>query len=230
MFQSCHCQSNTPMFDCVKNIQRVLPLWIIFFCILSVGCQSAPAAPPGQTFNLQEWFGVDHPAQLVEFNLTHAATSGVGYVDDDNGKPVEFQLLEHGNKIAFCTDLPPLSCKNWHWHPGESIKDGLVEHSVNPVRLTQSPQEWEISNGLVAFRMPTAQAIKQSAGARLHSSLQPLVDVFNYGPSYPRVLSLAPLQGVCLRDKSWTAQGPNALVAMAKSLTDARVELVESGP
>jgi hypothetical protein len=177
---------------------------------------------------LREWFGVDHPAQLVEFKLANKAVSG-GHLEDESGNSIPFQLLEQGHKLALCTDLPAGVLKKWHWLAEES-KNKITVQTANPVHLTKTETQLELSNGLLSVRIPTAEAIKQSAAGRSHTTLKPLVDIFNYGPSYPRVMALAPIQGICLRDKTWTASDSNALVAMASSFTDAHVDLVESGP
>ncbi len=206
---------------------------LLGFCIAS-----SAASPQSQIIELREWFGVNHPLQLVvNIIWTNKATSA-GHLEDESGKDIPFQLLEHGSKLAFCTDLPAGAIRQWHWLAGETktsrsadqIADHIANQIANPVQLKQTAETWELSNGLIAFRIPNAESIKQSASDRAHTFLKPLVDIFNYGPSYPRVLTLAPIQGICLRDKSWTAAGQNALVAMANTLTDARVDLIESGP
>jgi len=205
-------------------------VWIMLTgCLLAnVGSSSAAEAAkaPTQTLELREWFGVDHPVQLVEFALTTPAAPGVGILLDEAGKPVLFQLLANGTKLALRTDLPAGAKRVWRW-----IADGASQPAPGSgVRVRQITQGWEISNELIAFRVPSPESIKAQAGEPGRSLLRPLVDLFNYGRDVPRTLVLAPIQGVRLRDGTWSALGPNALVALARKLTDAQVRVEEAGP
>jgi hypothetical protein len=134
--------------------------------------------------------------------------------------------LEHGKKLALYTDLQSGNTKRWCWFPNKAESTNFPA----TIELNKHDNEFELSNGKIAVRIPTAEAIKKNSALRPQSSLQPLVDLFNYGPSYSRLLTLAPIQGVRLNDGNWTGNGPNALVVLAKSLTDAHVDLIESGP
>jgi hypothetical protein len=193
------------------------------------GTATSQTQSQSQVIELREWFGVNHPLQLIEFKLPKRANVG-NHLEDESGKAIPFQLLEQGNKLAFCSDLPAGVVKKWHWLGVETKTSVSTVQIVNPVEIKKTATELELGNGLVAVRIPTAETIKLSAGNRSQSSLKALVDIFNYGPSYPRVLALAPIQGICLHDKTWTATESNALVAMASSLTDVHVDLIEKGP
>jgi hypothetical protein len=206
---------------------RLLRFLIVFLALVASNFCAVDAwgSEPSQTLELRELFGVSHPTQLVEFKLDSLA-SGKGRLEDEKGNDVQYQLLEHGKKLALCSDLPAGTTKKWHWLPGQTNHtDGAQQ-----VDLKQIENGFELTNGLVTIRLPSAEAIKNNAAERGHSSLQPLVDLFNYGPPYKRVVTLAPLQAVRLRDGSWSGIGPNSLVVYAKSLTDAHVDMVESGP
>jgi hypothetical protein len=216
-------------------IQRVtsrvrvnVPCFLIV-CIVLVASNlcagNAWGLEPPQTLELREWFGVSHPTQLVEFKLDTPA-AGNWQLEDEKGNDVQYQLLDQGKRLALCTDLPAGMTKKWHWLPGRTHQAAAVKQVDS--KLIESGLE--ITNGLVTIRIPSAEAIKNNAAERAQSSLQPLVDLFNYGPPYKRLHTLAPLQGVRLRDGSWSGNGPNTLVVYAKSLTDAHVDLVESGP
>ena len=82
---------------------------------------------------------------------------------------------------------------------------------------------------LLRFVSPTPNRSEPKLERPAGSELKPLLDLFNYGRNVPRVHALAPIQGIRLRDGTWTALGPNALVALALQLTDAKVELLEIG-
>ena len=174
-----------------------------------------------QTFELREWFGVNHPEQVVEFTLRESATR-TGMILDEADNPIPFQTLEQGRKLAIRTNLPANSRHVWRWYSNDK-----AEAASSPdVQIEEIREGWEISNELIAFRVPNSETIRIQAG----SALGPLLDLFNYGRDVPRVHVLAPIQGIRLRDGIWTALGPNALVALAWELTDAKVELLESGP
>src|SRR5579862_976283 len=179
-----------------------------------------------QTLELREWFGVNHPEQVVEFSLQKPAPR-TGTVLDDADNPVPFQLLDQGRKLAIRTDLPANSRRVWRW-----FSNGQAQVASSPgVQIKETNEGWEISNELIAFRVPKSESIGPQTQRQAGSSeLKPLVDLFNYGRDVPRVYALAPIQGIRLRDGTWTAVGPNALVAMASQLTDAKVEMLELGP
>jgi len=210
-------------------VERPVAWFALAVCLLAnAGSRSATETDkaPVQTLELREWFVVGHPAQVVEFALAAPAASGKGRLLDEAGNPVPFQLVENGRKLALRTDLPAGARRTWRW-----FADSPSQAMPGPgVRVQQTPQGWEISNELIAFRVPNSAAIKAQAGAPGRSPLLPLVDLFNYGRDTPRILALAPIQGVRLRDGTWSALGPNALVAVARGLTNAEVQMAESGP
>ena len=144
---------------------------------------------------------------------------------DDADNPIPFQTLEQGRKIAIRTNLPANSRHVWRW-----CSNGKAQATFSPgVQIEEISEGWEISNELIAIRVPNSEMIRIQAERQAGSALMPILDLFNHGPDVPRVHALAPIQGIRLRDGSWTALGPNALVAMASQLTDAKVELLEIG-
>jgi hypothetical protein len=188
--------------------------------------QTVAEVIPSQTLKLQEWFGVSHPEQVVEFALDVPGTAGQGAVHDESGTPVPFQLLDQGRKLAIRTDLPANTTRAWRWYAADRNQTGCP----SGVQTKQTEEGWEISNALIAFRVPNEKSIRANAQPAAQSSLRPLVDLFNQSHDAPRIQTLAPIQGVRWRDGSWTAQGSNTLSALARQLTGARVEIAESGP
>jgi len=184
-------------------------------------------AIPTQIFELRDWFGVNHPKQIVEFTLNQVA-AGSGTLLDERDASVPFQLLEHGNKLAILSDLPAHSKRTWRWFSADrpDAPTPLLVTVDGGVQIKTTEKGWEINNEYTAFLVPNAEAIKASAQS---GSLKPLLDLFDTGPDVPRVTALAAIQGVRLRDGTWSAIGPNVLIAHAMFLTDAKVELVESG-
>jgi hypothetical protein len=201
-------------------------IWIAF-AAACVGAATQLYATDGatatQTLQLREWFGVNHPEQVVEFTLNQQASSG-GRVLNEAGTAVPFQLLERGKKLAVRTDLRANSTRVWRWFSEGTDRTP----STSAIQVTKIDGGWEIANELIAFRVPSAEAIK--LGTQRRSSFRPLVDLFNHSADLPRVYTLAPLQGARLRDGTWTALGPNALVALAYELVDATVDFLEVGP
>jgi hypothetical protein len=174
---------------------------------------------PTQVLELHEWFGVDHPEQIIEFALDRAATPGLGTVLEETGSPVPFQLLEHGRKLAIRTGLAANSRRAWRWFSNRPAMP------VTPaVEVKRAEREWEISNELIAVRIPRGEAIREAKDGPVLAAA-PLLEV-----SAPRVHALAPIQGVRLRDGTWSGLGPNLLAARALKLLDASVEMVEAGP
>jgi hypothetical protein len=201
----------------------------LLWCLMTAAAFAADT--PTQVIVLHEPFGVSHPRQIVELTLNKSVDKpapNFGELLDESGTPVQFQLIDGGKKIAVRSDLPANATKTWNWFARESKPASGVG-----VRLSVLSETIEISNEFIAVRVPSAGAITKSAGEPGQSSLKPLVDLFNYGPhgqDSPRTYALAPIQGVRLRDGTWTALGPNAVVALARKLTGAKVDVLESGP
>jgi hypothetical protein len=175
---------------------------------------------PTQVLALKEWFGVTHPQQIVEFALDRPARPGSGALLGESGNPVSFQLLENGRKLAVRTGLKAHSNRTWRWF---ADRDSPVP-AGSGVAVSRGEREWEISNEWTAVRIPLRESVLETRALPA-----PLVDIFNYGPG-PRVRALAPIQGVRLRDGTWSGLGPNVLVVRALKLLDARVDVVEAGP
>ena len=78
-------------------------------CFLLMGgvTQTAQAALV-QSFTLVEHFGVNHPDQVVTFDLDEAVTPANCYLLDGEGKEVPWQVLSGGKHgvLALTTDLP----------------------------------------------------------------------------------------------------------------------------
>ena len=159
-------------------------------------CAIAGPAKVVETFELREWFGVSHPAQIVEFDLHGRADPTRCCLLDADGREVAFQVLR-GSRLAVATDLPAGAVRTWR------LVSGRSPQAAGAMRVRQRGGCHEITNGLTGVRVPVAPG----QGDR----------------------PAAPIQGVLLRDGTWTATGPNAL-KLAGKLTGASVRFVERGP
>ncbi len=161
-----------------------------------------------QTFTLREHFGVAHPDQIVDFPLNKPPAGEVHLVGPE-GKDVPFQLLEGGRRLALRTDLPARAEKTWRLLPGKAtLPPG------DTVAVAELPTCYSLTNGLIGVRVT-----------------KPLEQV------EPDASLPAPIQGVLLRDGTWTALGPNRLIYATASdyqkqtrPTGMKVEFLERGP
>ncbi len=182
----------------------------------------ANAGQAGQTFRIQEHFGVAHPMQVIDFDLTSNVDPSQVHLVNESGQSVPFQILDDGKKIAVQTDLPAGASRRWQLVDGsapESVKDGIQVATYQD----QGRSLYQITNGLTGIRVPMPV---QGPSPRY----RPLADLFNYGPSYPRLFLPAPVQGILYRDGKWTAAGPNGVVFLANQLLRMDVRFLEKGP
>ena len=213
-----------------------MPVARLLACVCAIVCCGSALAQgtakqtvPTQVLALDEMFGVDFPEQVVEFALAAPARAGVGRLVDSTGKAAAFQLIDNGRKIAVRTDLPKGSRRQWSWLPDQR-SDPAAAAQPGGVAIHPLADGLEISNELIAIRLPSADAIKASAGRKAEFARHQLLELINISPDRPRVLALAPIQGVRLHTGEWTARGPNLLTAHANALTDTSVTVMESGP
>ena len=179
-----------------------------------------------QILELQDPFGVDYPDQIVEFTLHKPATPDFGTVCDEAGHSVPFQILDGGARLALQTNLPANARKLWRWNPN----DARAHPNRSGVEVIRTGDLIEISNDLIAFRVPTREYITSHYSGSKDPNHVVLTDLFNVGPRDPRVFAPAPIQGIRFVDHSWSAEGPNILVARAQTLVSADVDVVEAGP
>src|SRR5438093_429255 len=80
-----------------------------------------------QTFSLKDIFGVSHPNQLVDFNVTKTIDPYSTYMLGPDGVEVPYQILP-GNKVAIQTDLPAHDERTWKLYAGKApapVKGGV---------------------------------------------------------------------------------------------------------
>jgi hypothetical protein len=150
-----------------------------------------------QTFTLQERYGVSHPTQIVDFDLGNITLPKSYYVIGPNGKSVPFQVLSN-NRIAVETSLAPYATANWQLYSGRPPSTPSLP---NAVKISQTTNYYQITNGLTGVRIPVATT--------------------------NLVNTPAPVQGIQYRDGHWSATGPNYL---SQSATSMSVQFLERGP
>src|SRR5687768_4838669 len=100
-----------------------------------------------QPFFVQEFFGVSHPDQILDFSLSNSVNPALSYVIGPGGTEVPYQLLR-GNRIAFRTDLPANSQRSWQLLTGRapaSFSGG--------VQITETSEYYEVVNGITGVRV-----------------------------------------------------------------------------
>ena len=84
-------------------------LWATWLTDPVVGQDQAPehrAKTPIEVFEIQERFGVSHPNQIIDFDLTEKIDSANTFMIGLEGEETVYQLIEGGKKVAVRTDLP----------------------------------------------------------------------------------------------------------------------------
>jgi len=162
-----------------------------------------PAAPRQlASFTITEHFDVAHPDQIIDFDLAVKVDPAKAMLLDLKGRPVAFQLLEGGRKLAVRTDLPARATRTWKLMT--AAKPAPVA-DPQAVRVDAKEGYYEITNGLVGIRVAKAVAAP--------------------GKTPP-----APIQGVRYRDGTWSGAGPNALTVQANATEKMTVRFIERGP
>ena len=103
-----------------------------------------------RTFTIREAFGVDHPDQIVTFDLAAPVDAASAVLVGADGKPVPCQILEGGRKLAVRTDLPAGGTRTWRLGTGRPVAP------ADGIRVEENAKEgWaEITNGLLGVRVP----------------------------------------------------------------------------
>lgn len=156
---------------------------------------------------VEDKIGVAHPDQIVELDLRGPRQEGVDYsVTDESGNPVPHQWLNNGRLAVRVTGGLPA-------HGSRRFTVAVTNDPVpNPggglIQVIESGDFVEITNDLVGVRLPRLQSL----------------------PAQP----LAAVQGVRLRNGTWTATGPNVIVSKESGVPlpvhQARLEWIEKGP
>jgi hypothetical protein len=165
----------------------------IGFLSAALSGQQRPANPI-ETFSVSEIFGVAHPRQIIDFDCLKRIDPKNSFMIGPQGIEVPFQLL-HDGKIAVEAAVGAESHAEWKLYAGRP-----PQHFPNAVRIVETPDWYEIVNGLT--------------GVRIARAGHPIS---------------TPIQGILYRDGTWTATGPNRLEVAGK-LTSMTVRFVESGP
>src|SRR3712207_1760596 len=88
--------------------------WLVLLATSAPFQSAAAAAPPRevQRLSVREAFGVSHPEQVIDFDLSQPIDAASTSLLDAGGKDVPYQLLR-GNRIAVRTDLPAGVTRTW---------------------------------------------------------------------------------------------------------------------
>lgn len=165
-----------------------------------------------QTFELHEHFGVSHPPQIVDFDVSITAEPGKLHVVTDDGNPTVFQFLDGGKKVAVLTDLPAGKTRRWY------LRNGAIANlEKTALRVSEEATYFEITNGLTGVRLAKAATVPAFP-----------INKPPYGIAGFDIP--CPIQGVLLRDGKWTATGPNRVAMDAKEISTMGVRILEKGP
>lgn len=216
----------TEHWGTLNGAMKSLSFWATVGMVLLSSCTGAPPGaadgPPREEpapqdggaagsvvgdYVVEDTVGVAHPDQVIDFDPRGARKEGVRYaVVDEAGRPVVHQWLRDGRLAVRLTGgLPVGGRRRFTVREGDP---GLAGPDAGHVQVTESGDLVEIANDLLAVRLPALKAAPQ----------QPL----------------AALQGVRLRDGTWTATGPNVIVSKESGrplpVREARLEWLERGP
>lgn len=106
-------------------------------------------AEPLRTLAIRERFGVSHPLQVIDFDLDRPLAADDVHVLGPDGRPVAFQRLDGGRRIAVMTDLPAGAERAWRVMPGaapQAVESGL--------RVAEKDDCYEITNRFAGIRVP----------------------------------------------------------------------------
>lgn len=189
-----------------SRARSTLLVRVLRVCALAVVLSCAgtrPSAVEGQRsadYVLEEAFGVSHPKQIVEFDAGEAIDPALTALVDSSGSEVPYQLLEGGRKLAVQTSLPAGARRTWTRLPGRK----LAASGSDLVQVRQGDRYYEITNGLIGVRVVR--------------------------PNGDQDGTPAPVQGLRMRDGTWTAQGPNKLSVKSNRTYRVALRFAEKGP
>lgn len=135
---------------------RISMRFVISFLCLVCSMYAATADVVLQTFVLQEMFGVRHPDQVIDFDLSTTVDPANSYLLGPGGSEVPYQILS-SNRVALRTSLSPKASVSWTLMSGRppSLFEGGVQ-------LLDKGDYYEVTNGLTGVRIPKATTFLQS--------------------------------------------------------------------
>jgi len=180
---------------------RIAALPMLTLLLLATaGSSASPLTASNRTFSIKEVFGVSHPEQIIDFDLPEAIDPTSTSLIDARGVEVPYQLVDGGRRLAVQTDLPAGAERMWSIVRGR--RPGMTPS--RPVYLRRAGRFYEVTNGIVGARI--------IAGAEDWEGTP------------------APVQGLRMRDGTWTGQGPNVLQVRATRTRSIAVRVLEEGP
>jgi hypothetical protein len=212
------------------NVRLNMSIWLFISSLVAASAMTCPALT-AQTFTYREPFGVAHRNVILKFDLPKQLEAGAFRLVSDKGMEDTFQIARNGKKLLLRTDLAANETRRWQLVLG---KPRVRKSSTVVIAEEPSKRCYEISNGLTGVRIPSKQGfVDETAGldaktiATAEQSEWSLEQIKkgHHIDSH----TAAPLQGLRLRDGSWTALGPNSLRAKALAST-MKVEFLERGP
>ena len=132
------------------------------FWIAVAGC--AAEQKPLQEFRIQDHFGVSHPIQIIDFDLTPDAQAALAggkagsfALTSPEGIEVPYQIIDGARKLALRTGLPAGEILSWRLLPGRPAAP-----VAEPVVVTEDARAGiiEIANGLTGVRVPVRGAVE----------------------------------------------------------------------
>lgn len=136
---------------------------VVFALIQSAQIYGQPSETL-RVLTINERFGVYHPTQVVDFDLDRPVAEGKVHVIGPNGKPVVFQLLDSGQRLAVLTDLPAGEELTWRLMSSRGPDD--VETGL---RVTERAECYEITNRFVGIRVPREGLSRDPASAPIQA-------------------------------------------------------------
>ena len=202
----------------------------ILILVLTLLTRLAGGAAPEQTFTYHEPFGLAHHNAILEFDLPQPVDAASCRLLDDKGREVPCQVARNGKKLLLRTDLTAHGSPTWRLVAG---KPGDLSQALVKVSEDAAQGWYEIGNGLTGVRISTGQGfVDETASLSAQEIAAAEQDWWHLAEVKKkhgiRSAQPAPVQGVQLRDGSWTANGPNVLHAGALC-AGMKVDFLERG-
>ncbi|MCL1857517.1 MAG: glycoside hydrolase family 55 protein, partial [Kiritimatiellaeota bacterium] len=168
--------------------------------IMAIGvCVVVGMAAQAETLTYTEPFGLAWTDEVVRLAVKEPIVVGTWRLVDAAGKEVPLQVGEGGTSVLVRSSMKANETLSWTLEKQPST---MTQEFGDLVRVTEDREKgwYEVSNGVIGMRLANGTDA-----------------------------TLAPLQGIRLKDGRWTANGPAALSANA-TCTGVSVEILERGP